>query len=149
MSSQTSLIIIAICQLLGAITAIAAVSALIYGVFSFKRMVSSKMDEAMAKVQPVVDHAQHIAEQAKATADNVSSKVDAIMTRAEDTADQIGNKMQEVSDRVEEAITPQIAVTAGVVGAVVKAVQLYQDVNTARRKDGQSKSDEQTMASEE
>lgn len=149
MSNETSLTIIAICQLLGMVVAIASVVALIYGVISFKRMVSSKMDEAMAKVQPVVDSAQHIAEQARATADNVSSKVDAIMTKAEDTADQIGNKMQAVSTKVEEAINPQVATAVGVVGAVVKAVQIYQDINTVRRTDKRSEPEEPTPISEE
>lgn len=149
MSSDVSLTIIAICQLVATVAVAALAGALVWAVFKFKRMISDKIDEAMAKVQPVVDQAQHIAEQAKATADNVSTKVDAIMAKAEDTADQIGCRVQAVSEKVEDAINPQVAAAAGVVGAVVKAVQLYQDVNSIRKRDGQTEQEERTVISEE
>ena len=64
-------------------------------------------------MQPVVDQAMSIAEQAKETAEKVSDKVDSIMTKAEDTADKVTDKVQSVSDKVEEAVNPQSSQSRG------------------------------------
>lgn len=138
MPTQTSLMIIAICQMVFALVGVVVVIALIWAVRSFKKMISNKMDEAMGRVQPVVDQARSIAEQARETAESVGRKVDTIMAKAEDTADRIGEKVQTVSSRVEEAVNPQVAAAAGVVGAIMKAVQLYQDVSAMRQSVGGS-----------
>ena len=132
MSSQASLTIIAICQIILTISIFAAVGGLLYAIFSFKKMISSKVDEAMGKVQPVVDQAKAISEQARETVEKVSDKVDSIMTKAETTADKVGEKVQSVSEKVETAINPQVAAAAGIVGSAVKCIQLYHDINKVR-----------------
>ena len=128
MSSQTSLTIIAISQIILAISIFMAVAGLLYAIFAFKKMISSKVDEAMDRVQPIVDQAKAISEQAKETVEKVSDKVDSIMTKAETTADKVGEKVQSVSEKVETAINPQVLAAAGIVGSAVKCIQLYNDI---------------------
>ena len=132
MSNTTSLTIIAICQLAITAAGIVAVGGLIYAILAFKRMISSKIDEAMNKVQPVIDRAESVAQQAKETAEHVSDKVDAIMAKAEETADTVGDKVQSVSTKVEEAMNPQVVAVAGVVGTAVRCLQLYSDIVKVR-----------------
>lgn len=115
-----------------------AVLALVYAIFAFKNMLSSKIDEAMSKVQPVVDRAESIAQQAKETAEKVSDKVDSIMTRAESTADTVSSRVESVSSKVEEAVNPQMVVVAGVVGTAVKCLQLYHDIAKIRHENSGS-----------
>lgn len=128
MSNQVSLTIIAICQMIFALGGLLTAIALIYVLLSFKNMVSRKIDDAMASVQPVMDQAKSIAEQAKETADKVSVKVDAIMSKAETTANSVSEKVSTVSSRVEEAVNPQVATAAGIVGTAMKCYQLYRDL---------------------
>ena len=133
MSSETSLIIIAICQLAMIVAAIVLVGVVAWAIFAFKRLVTTKVDEAMAKVQPVVDQAKSIAEQAKQTADTVSEKVDSIMTRADDTAGKVTEKVESVSTKLEEALTPQVVTAGGVIGAAVKCVELFKDASKLKK----------------
>ncbi|MCL5104652.1 MAG: hypothetical protein M1133_11155 [Armatimonadetes bacterium] len=133
MSNTTALTIIATCQLIMTAAGVVAVGGLIYAIFAFKGMISSKIDEALSKVQPVIDRAESVAEQAKETAEHVSGKVDAIMAKAEETADTVGDKVQSVSTKVEEAMNPQVVAVAGVVGTAVRCLQLYSDIVKARR----------------
>jgi len=133
MSSEASLTTIAICQLLTTIAWIVVVAAIVYAVFAFKKLVQTKIDEAMGRVQPVVDQAKAVAEQAKETAENVSSKIDSIMTAADRTAEHVGATVRNVSTSVESAVSPQVATAAGLVTAAVKCVEIYRDVNKSRR----------------
>jgi hypothetical protein len=132
MSESTSLNVIAICQILSTVAGIAAVAAIIYAVVSFKRLVNTKVDQAMDRVQPIVDQARSIAEQARETADKVSEKVDTMVARAESTVDLVGDKVESVSSKVEEAVNPQVIAVAGIVGTAVKAAQIYRDIVAAR-----------------
>ncbi|MCL5104129.1 MAG: hypothetical protein M1133_08440 [Armatimonadetes bacterium] len=136
MSTDTALTTIAICQLVMVVAGVVAVGGLIYAIFAFKGMISSKIDEAISKVQPVMDRAESIAEQAKETAEKVSDKVDAIMAKAEETADTVGDKVQSVSTKVEEAMNPQVVAVAGVVGTAVRCLQLYRDIVKVRHAGG-------------
>ena len=102
----------------------------------------------MAKVQPVVDQAKSIAEKAKETADSVAEKVDSIVAKAEDTADRVSEKVQSVSDKVEEAVSPQVVATAGLVGAIVKCVEIYHDVSKMGRPKTTVLIDEQSPSEE-
>lgn len=127
MSNTTALTIIAICQIVYAVVGLLAVLGIIYAIFALKKMVSDKIDEAFNRIQPVVNQAQSIAEQARETSEKVSAKVDAIMSKAENTADQVSNRVVTATNKVESAINPQVASTAGMIGAAIKAYQLYQD----------------------
>lgn len=128
MPESTSLTIIAICQLIMTAALLVAVLALIYAIFAFKNLLNTKIDEALNRVQPVVDRAETIAQQAKETAESVSSKLDHIMTRVENTTDTVTDKVQSVSTRVEESVTPQMATIAGVIGTAMQAMQIYRDI---------------------
>lgn len=133
MQQDTSLTIIAICQLITTAAGVVAVVAMVYAILAFKKMISTKIDEAMSRVQPVVDRAESIAQSAKETAEKVSEKVDHIMDRAESTAESVSGKVESVSTKVEEAMNPQVVAIAGVVGTAVRCVQLYRDILQIRQ----------------
>lgn len=128
MSSSAALTTIAVCQLIMTIAGVVAVIAIVYAILSFKKMVSAKMDEAMQKIQPVVDRAESVAQQAKETAEMVGEKVDSIMAKAETATETVTNRVQSVSGKVEEAVNPQVVAVAGMVGTAMKCVQLYKDI---------------------
>lgn len=119
---------IAICMIIMTVGVAVTAAALVYAIHRFRRLVDSKVDEAMARVQPLVDQATSIAEQAKQTADSVSIKIDAVATKIENTAIQVGDRIQTVSERVESAISPQVVTAAGIVGAAAKCVDIYRDL---------------------
>ena len=152
MSDSTSLTIIAICQILFAALGLFAVAGILYAIFSIKKMVNDKIDDAFARIQPVVDQAQSIAEQARETTEKVSAKVDSIMSKAETTADQVSSRVVTATNKVESTINPQVATTAGVIGAAFKAYQLYQDFmsikNTASKPNKSSISPDAEIESE-
>lgn len=133
MSTEHALSTIAICQLITTIMVFLTAGALIAVIFLFKRMVSQKADELMSRVQPIVDDAKAVAEQAKETAEKVSEKVDSIMTKAEDTADKVTTRMDSVTAKVEEAVSPQAATVAGYAVAAMKAFQLFQQVAAVKQ----------------
>lgn len=132
MSTQVSLTIIAICQLLTIIALLAIGGGLIYAIIMLKRMVSEKTDEMMSRVQPIVDQTKEIAEQARETAEKVSEKVDSIMTKAESTASRVTERVDHVTAMVEESVSPQAASIAGYVAAGLKAFQLFKDISASR-----------------
>lgn len=141
MSEQTSLMIIAICQMLFVVIGIIAAAAILWAVLSFKKMVQQKMDEAMSRVQPVVDRATVIAEQAKETADkvkvttdNISAKIDSIVGRAETTADKVSDRVDSVTSRVEQSVSPQVAQIAGIIGMGIKLYDIYRDMSASKAK---------------
>ena len=134
--ATSQLTIIAICQIIMTAAGFIAVIAFVYAIFAFKALISRKINEVMGKVQPVVDQAMSIAEQAKETAEKVSDRVDSIMTKAEDTADKVTDKVQSVSDKVEEAVNPQIVTIAGIVGTAARCVQIYKDIMDVRKQSG-------------
>ena len=142
MSSETSLTTIAICQLVMILAATVLVGVVAWAVFAFKRLVTNKIDEAMAKVQPVVDQAKSIADQAKQTADTVSEKVDSIMTKADDTTSKVTEKVESVSTKLEEALTPQVVTVGGVIGAAAKCVELFKDASKLKKTAEESVSQE-------
>lgn len=144
MSESTSLNVIAVCQILSTIAGIAAVAVITYAVFAFKRLVNTKVDQAMDCVQPIVEQAKSIAEQARETADKVSEKVDTMVARAETTVDIVGGRVEAVSSKVEEAVSPQVIAVAGIVGTAVKAAQIYRDIISARQGPDGAGSDEES-----
>ena len=133
MSTQTSLAIMAICQLLATIAIITAAVGLIYVVIFFKRMISDKVDEMINRIQPILDETKGVAQHARETAEMVSEKVDSIMTKAENTAGNVTSRMDSVSAKVEEAVSPQAASAAGYAVAAVKAFQLFQQISTIKQ----------------
>ena len=132
MSTEASLTIVAICQLVVALAVLALAGGVLWAVFAFKRMVATKIDQAMAEIKPIAEQARSVAEQAKRAADTASEKVDAIMTTAEDVATSVGNTVQSVSKRMEEAVNPQIVNLAGLVGTIVKCIQVWKEVAAVR-----------------
>ena len=141
MSESTSLTIIAICQMFMTAGAVVAALAIVYAIFALKNMISSKIDEAMEKVQPVMDRAESIAQQAKETAEKVSIKVDSIMAKAESTADSVGNTVQSVSNKVEDAVNPKMAAVVGVAGTALKVMQLYHDISMSKKDKSNNKNE--------
>jgi hypothetical protein len=132
MSTQASLTLIAICQVVTMLMVVAIGAGLIYAILMMKKMISQKVDELMNRVQPIVDQTKDIAEQAKQTAEMVSEKVDSIMSKAEGTATRVTERMDNVTAKVEESVTPQAANIAGYVAAGLKALQLFKDISAAR-----------------
>ena len=128
--------LIAVCQVITTIAAIVSVAVFIWAVFAFKSLITRKIDLFFAKVQPVVDEAKSIAEQARDTTEKVSEKVDSIMSRAESTANTVSEKVESVSGKLEEAINPQIAVAVGVLEAGVKLVHIYREIVQSRQSKG-------------
>lgn len=132
MSTQASLTIIAICQLLTMITVVAIGGAVIYAIFMFRRFISGKIDEILNRIQPILDQTKDIAVQAKETAEKVSEKVDSIMTKAETTATKVSERMDNVTAKVEESVSPQAANIAGYIAAGLKALQLFKDISAVK-----------------
>lgn len=140
---SAQLTVIAICQILLTLAGVAAVAVLIYAVFSLKKLVSTKVDEALNRVQPIVDQAKSIAEQARDTADKVSDKVDTIVSRAEMTAERVSERVDTLSAKVEEAMSPQMVTAAGIVGTAVKCAQIYKGIVSGKQdSEGSRESDE-------
>jgi hypothetical protein len=143
MTSSASLTAIAICQVLTALAGLATAVVLIYAVVSFRQFINRKVDEAMNRVQPIVDEAKSVAEQARETAEKVSEKVDTMVTRAGTTVDRVGDQVESVSAKVEEAISPQVIAVAGILGTAVKCAQIYKDIVAANQQpDGAKPEDE-------
>jgi len=143
MSSESSLAIIAICQLVATIAILAAAAGLIALIFCFKRMITRKIDEVMDRLKPILDETKAVAEQARATAEKVSEKVDSIMTKADDTAGKVADRMDSVTAKVEEAVSPQAATFAGYAAAAVKAFQLFQKIASVKQSAKPSREKEQ------
>ena len=133
MSGSVSLTLIAVCQVLTTLAAMAAAAALIYAVFAFKRLVDHKVEDALNRVQPIVDQARSVAEQARETAENVSEKVGSIVSRAESTVGLVGDRVDSLSAKVEEGMSPQLITVAGIVGTAVKCAQIYKDIITTKQ----------------
>ncbi|OFX15012.1 MAG: hypothetical protein A2Z18_03210 [Armatimonadetes bacterium RBG_16_58_9] len=133
MSSETSLSVIAICQLLLIVSAIALVGVVVWAVLAFKKLVKDKLDELMGKVDPVLDQAKSVAEKARETADSISEKLDSIATKADDTVANLTESVESVSNKLEEAMTPQVVTVGSVIGAAAKCVELFKDVATLRK----------------
>lgn len=132
MSTQTALTWIAICQMLATLSILAVAIGLLVAIFTFKKLISDKIDQAMNRVQPIIDQTKEIAEQAKETAESVSEKVDIIMTKVEGTADKVTSRVDNVTAKVEDAVSPQAATVAGYAAAAVKAFQLFQTIASAK-----------------
>lgn len=133
MSTSDALTAIAICQMLSTLAVLAAAAGLLIAVFMFKKLISDKIDQAMNRVQPILDQTKQIAEQAKETAELVSDKVDVIMTKVEGTADKVTSRMDNVTAKVEGAVSPQAATVAGYAAAAVKAFQLFQTIASVKQ----------------
>lgn len=139
MSIETSVTWIAICQIIITLMVFLTAAALIFVLIKFKKLVSDKVDEALSRVQPIVDQTREIAEQAKDTAEKVSEKVDSIMTKAETTATKVTERMDNVTAKVQESVSPQAVNIAGYVAAGLKALQLFKDISAARSASSEQK----------
>lgn len=133
MPTQTSLAIMAICQLIATIAMVAAAVGIVVLILSFKRMISAKIDEMMNRLEPIVKDARSIAEQARETAEKVSEKVDSIMTKADETAEKVAVRMDTVTSAVAQAVSPQASAIAGYATAALKVFQLIQRLTSAKR----------------
>lgn len=133
MSVQSSLTVIMICQIVFAMAALLAVFGLLYAIFSIKKMVNKKADEAFAKVQPIVDQAKSIAEKANATSGTVCDKIDSIMTKTETAVSEVSDCVVSVTNKVENAVSPKVTSTVGIIGAAMKAYQLYKEFSNIKQ----------------
>lgn len=132
MSSSASLTTIAVCQIILTAATFILTGVLIYAMFAVTKILSAKIDYAMSRIQPVLDKAESIAEQAKDTTQRVSGKVDSIVSKAETTAEKVSEKVEEVSSKVDEAVTPRIAAVAGLAEAAAKLFQAYRELKNLR-----------------
>ena len=133
MSQELSLAIMAICQFVSMLAIVALVIGFYIMFIKMKKMVDEKVDEALAKVQPILDQATAVANQAKATADTIGAKVDSIANKAETTAGKVGDTVQLLSGKVDQAVTPKVAAAIGIAGAAIKLVELYSTINKMRK----------------
>lgn len=136
MSNSAAINAIAVCQVIMTVAGVVAVAVIVYAVFAFKKLVNNKVDEAMNRVQPIVEQAKSVAEQARDTAERVSEKVDTMVSRAESTVGMVGDRVDSLSAKVEEGISPQIITVAGIVGTAVKCAQIYKEIMSAREGPG-------------
>jgi len=133
MNQETSLAIMAICQLVSMVAIVALVIGFYIMFIKMRKMIDEKVDEALAKVQPILDQATAVANQAKATADTIGAKVDSIANKAETTAGKVGDTVQLLSGKVDQAVTPKVAAAIGIAGAAIKLVELYSTINKMRK----------------
>lgn len=151
MSSETSLGIIAVCQLLVCISTIALIGVVIYAIFSFRKLVDVKTKEVLDKVEPIIKRTESIAEQANQTAQNVSEKVDSSLGRIDPVLDKVDGMIDAVdgtvnsvtgtvtrtTEKIEKSISPQML---QIVGLVMTGVKTYQMVNeSSSKKDSDKK----------
>lgn len=129
---ETQLWIIAICQIVTLLAVVVIAAAVVWLIVWLKKFVSSKVDEAMSEVKPIIEQARGIAEQAKSTADTVAERVDSIMSTAEDTVGSVGDTVKSVSGKMEAAVDPRVVNLAGIVGTAAKCVQIARDVKTIK-----------------
>lgn len=127
MDQNAALTTIAICQLVGTVIFIVASIVLIYAVFSIKKMVSDKVDQAMSRVEPIAEQAKAIAEQARETTDMISFKLDSITSKATTTADSVTDKILNVASKLDTAVSPNMATIAGIVTMAAKAYNSYKE----------------------
>jgi methyl-accepting chemotaxis protein len=139
MSVPVGVTIIAICMLILTVGTVLATGAIIWLIRGFKKMVGNKVDEAMAKVQPIVDQAQTIANQVGDTTEKLTSAVNTIASKAEETANTVGDKVKIMSEKVEDAVNPQVVTIAGMVGTAARCVQIYHDLVKLREEPKESK----------
>ena len=128
MSVPSGVTIIAICTLILTLGTILVTGAILWLILSFKKMVNNKINEAMAKVQPIVDQAQTVANQIGDSTQKLTSAVNTIATKAEETANTVGDKVKTMSAKVEDAVNPQVVTIAGMVGTATRCYQIYHDL---------------------
>ncbi len=124
MSTETSLAIIAICQLLATIAVVGLVVATILFVRNAKISLEAKGKEIMDKVDPIVQDAKSISSQTKNTVDILAARVDNISGRVEETATKLTDHVDSVAERVDSAVTPQMATAVGTAATVAKVMEV-------------------------
>lgn len=134
MEQETALSIIAYCQLFATIVVILLMAALIYLVLTVKKILETKVDEAMEKINPILEQTKSVVEQAKSTIETVSERVDAVTNKAQNTSTKVGDTIQHISGRFDNALTPKIAVALGVAGGALRLFQLYSSLKKKTRK---------------
>lgn len=130
MSTETALGIIAICQLLITIAIIAGTAGVIIALIIFKKVISSKLDQLIGSVEPILEQTRDIAEQAKEATEKLNTTVESILSRADDTAEKLSSRVDSVSAKVAQVVSPKVASYAA---AAVKGFELIQQVFAARR----------------
>jgi len=130
MSTELSLGIMAICQLLITIAIIGGTTALIAVLVLSRKALVAKLDELINRVDPLIEQTKEIAEQVKETTEKVNTTVESILTRADSTTEKLASGVNCVTSTVAHAVNPRFA---GYAAAAVKAFQLIQQVVAARR----------------
>ncbi len=120
---EWTLVTIAICQIIITATIFLAAAALVIAVFMIKNMINRKIDEAMGKVQPIINQAKAISEQARETVDEVSAKVDSIMTRVESTTGEVSSKVDSIMAKVDDTVDNISGQVNSTVGSIMKSTE--------------------------
>jgi methylthioribose-1-phosphate isomerase len=132
---ENSLSIIAICQAVMVVAGLGTAIGIIYAIVSFKKALVSKIDEAFERVEPVIDSAAKVAQQAQETVERVSEKVDRIAAKAAETTEAVGDRVQSVTQKFDEVLNPEVMKAVGIGTAILKAFNLVQLVRKAHRQE--------------
>lgn len=133
MSTETSLGIVAICQLIMTIAILVGTAGVIIAIFLFKKTIGAKLDELLCRIEPILEQTKEIAEHAKETSEKLNTTVESILSKADNTADRLSSQVGVVADKVAQVVSPQAATVATYATAAVKGFQLIQQVIAARR----------------
>lgn len=128
MTQEQALTMMAWCQLVSAIGMVCVFVALIYLIKTTKKYLDLKVNEILAKLEPVVQQAKAVTEQAKETVDLVGTKIDSITDKADTAVTKVGHTVQLFSGKLEKAVTPKVASVLAIVGAATRLLQLYQSI---------------------
>jgi peptidoglycan hydrolase CwlO-like protein len=142
MTTEASLTIMAICQLLWTLAIVGLAIAILVTVKKAKTAVEAKTQEMMDKIDPIIADVKNISTQAKDTVDTLAARVDNVAGRVEDTATKLTehvdnmseqveqttsrlvDRVDSVADRIDSAVTPQVASAAGTVATVAKVIEV-------------------------
>ncbi|MCE5321749.1 hypothetical protein LLG46_00370 [bacterium] len=113
---EWTLVAIAICQIITTALVLLTAAALVVGIILIRNAINRKVDEAMAKVQPIINQAKAVSEQVRETVDEVSAKVDSIMASVQSTTGEVTSKIDSIVARVDDtvgSVTGQVNSTVG------------------------------------
>ncbi|MGQ9455343.1 MAG: hypothetical protein ACUVRS_10525 [Armatimonadota bacterium] len=128
MSSDTSLALIAICQLVLTVAILAAAAGMIYVLISTKRTVSSKITHVLEELKPISEKLNSVAEQLKQTADKAADKIDSMLTATEDAVQSVVGTTESISKKIEESFSPRMATIATLITSIVKCLHICREI---------------------
>lgn len=127
MSSDTSLTLIAICQLVLTVAILAAAAGMIYALISIKRTVSAKITQVLTELKPVSEKLNSVAEQLKQTTDKAADKIDSMLIATEDAVQSVTEATKSISKKIEESFSPRMATIAALITSIVKCAHIWRE----------------------